>query len=114
VTYYPFVVAAVLFVAGLYGAISSRSYVHLAVCLTVMQASTYVLLLALGYLRGAAPPITKGQPPGIRLVDPVVQALTLTDIVVSVVVLALILSLAVQAHRRAGTVDPNKLRRMRG
>jgi len=43
-----------------------------------------------------------------------VQALTLTDIVVSVVVLALILSLAVQAHRRAGTVDPDKLRRIRG
>jgi multicomponent Na+:H+ antiporter subunit C len=79
-----------------------------------MQAFTYVLLLAVGYLRGAAPPITQGQPPGTRLVDPVVQALTLTDIVVSVVVLALIVSLALQAHRRAGTVDPDQLREMQG
>lgn len=113
-TYYPFAVAAVLFVAGLYGVVTSHSYIHLAVCLTVMQASTYVLLLAVGYLHGAAPPITQGQSPGTRLVDPVVQALTLTDIVVSVVVLALILSLAVQAHRRGGTVDPDQLHRMHG
>lgn len=113
-TYYPFVIAAVLFGAGLYGAVTSRSYIHLAVSLSVTQSSTYVLLLAVGYLRAASPPITKGQPPGTPMVDPVVQALTLTDIVVSVVVLALILALAVQAHRRAGSVDPEDLREMQG
>lgn len=113
-TYYPFAVAAVLFAVGLYGVVTSRSYIHLAVCLTVTQASTYVLLLAVGYQRGAAPPITQGQPPGTQMVDPVVQALALTDIVVSVVVLALILSLALQAHRRASSVDPERLREMHG
>lgn len=113
-SFYPYVVAGVLFVAGLYGTLTSRSYLHLGICLTVMQSSTYVLLLAVGYRRGGAPPITQGVPPGTRLVDPVVQALALTDIVVSVVVLALVVSLAIEAHRHAGTVDPEDMRHERG
>jgi multicomponent Na+:H+ antiporter subunit C len=114
VTFYPFVVAAVLFVAGMYGVVTSRNYIHLAVCLTVMQASTYIALLSVGFVRGGTAPITKGRPPGVHPVDPVVQALTLTDVVVSVVVLALILALAIQAHKRGGTVDPDRIVKMKG
>lgn len=113
-SFYPFVVAAVLFVAGLYGVVTSRNYVHLAVCLTVMQSSTYVTLLAVGFVRNGTAPIYKGFPRHTRGVDPVVQALTLTDVVVSVVVLALILALAIQAHKRAGTVDPDEMTQMSG
>ena len=113
-SFYPFVVAAVLFLVGLYGVVSSRNYVHLAVCLTVMQSSTYVTLLAIGYVRDGTAPIFLGHPKHEATVDPVVQALTLTDVVVSVVVLALILALAVQAHRHAHTVDPEKMTEMRG
>ena len=113
-SFYPFVVAAVLFVVGLYGVVSSRNYIHLAVCLTVMQSSTYIALLAIGYVHKGTAPIFEGFPRHGRAVDPVVQALTLTDVVVSVVVLALILALAIQAHGRAGTVDPDKMTEMHG
>lgn len=112
-SFYPFVVAAVLFVVGLYGVVSSRNYVHLAVCLTVMQSSTYITLLSIGYVRRGRAPIFKDRLHGPP-VDPVVQALTLTDVVVSVVVLALILALAIQTHKRAGTVDPDRMDRMHG
>jgi multicomponent Na+:H+ antiporter subunit C len=47
-------------------------------------------------------------------VDPVVQALTLTDVVVGVTVTALLLALAVQEHKRFGTLDPEELRAIRG
>jgi len=40
----------------------------------------------------------------------VVQALTLTDVVVGTTVTALLLALSVQAHKRYGTLDPRKLR----
>lgn len=113
-SFYPFVVAAVLFVVGLYGVVSSRNYIHLAICLTVMQSSTYIALLAIGYVHNGTAPIFVGYPRHTRAVDPVVQALTLTDVVVSVVVLALILALAIQAHKRAGTVDPDKMAEMHG
>ena len=51
---------------------------------------------------------------GTTAVDPVVQALTLTDVVVSVAVIALILALALDAHRLSGTVDPDEHRRRLG
>lgn len=112
-SFYPFVVAAVLFVAGLYGVVTSRNYVHLAVCLTVMQSSTYITLLSIGYVHHGTAPIFNS-PDHAPRVDPIVQSLTLTDVVVSVVVLALILALAIQTHKRAGTVDPDKMTEMHG
>ena len=113
-TYLPYLLAAWLFLAGFYGVVTSRHLVHLAVCLTVMQSSTYVLLLAVGFRRAGTAPIFKDVRPGTKTVDPVVQALTLTDVVVSVVVLALILALAMQAHHRSGTCDPDELHPISG
>lgn len=78
------------------------------------QSSTYVLLLSIGYKDRATAPVFYGVPVGSRAVDPVVQALTLTDVVVSVTVVALILALAVDVHRDAGTIDPDELEAMRG
>ena len=113
-SYLPYQLAAWLFLVGFYVVVTSRHLVHLAVCLTVMQSSTYVLLLAIGFRKGGTSPIFKGLPPKAKVGDPVVQALTLTDIVVSVVVLALVLALAMQAHRDTGTADPNRLHAIRG
>ncbi|MDX6724766.1 MAG: multicomponent Na+:H+ antiporter subunit [Solirubrobacteraceae bacterium] len=110
----PYLVAAWLLVVGLYGVITSRHLVHLILCLCVMQSSTYVLLLAIGYRAGGAAPIFVDIPPGTRVSDPVVQALTLTDVVVEATVAALLLALAVQAHKRFGTCDPDELGALRG
>ena len=111
---FPFVVAAWLVAVGLYGIVTSRHLVHLVICLSVMQASTYVLLLGVGYRTGAKAPVLADIPSGSQLVDPVVQALTLTDVVVEATVSALLLALAVQAHKRFGTVDPDELGALRG
>jgi multicomponent Na+:H+ antiporter subunit C len=113
-SYLPYAVAAWVCLVGLYGIVTSRNLIHLALCLTVMQSSTYLLLLAIGYVKGGGPPIYKGVKLGTPSVDPVVQALTLTDIVVSVTVIALILALALDVHKQAGTVDPDEIREMSG
>jgi multicomponent Na+:H+ antiporter subunit C len=110
----PYVAAAWICVVGLYGAITSRNLIHLALCLTVTQSSTYLLLLAIGYVKGGGAPIFKGVKLGTTAVDPVVQALTLTDIVVSVTVVSLILALALDAHKQTGTVDPDGLAEFEG
>jgi multisubunit Na+/H+ antiporter MnhC subunit len=78
------------------------------------QSSTYVLLLAAGFRWGAGAPIFYDHPPGTPAVDPVMQALVLTDIVIGVTVAALLLALAVQAHKAAGSLDPDDLRPMAG
>jgi multicomponent Na+:H+ antiporter subunit C len=79
-----------------------------------MQASTYVVLIAVGFVDHGTAPITKGGTQGKPVVDPVVQALTLTDVVVSVIVLALVLALALEADRYAGSMDPEALSELRG
>lgn len=110
----PYLVAGWICAIGLYGIVTSRNLIHLAVCLTVTQSSTYVLLLAIGYVKGGGPPIFKGVKVGTTSVDPVVQSLTLTDIVVSVTVLALILALALNVHKDAGTMDPDEIAELQG
>jgi multicomponent Na+:H+ antiporter subunit C len=110
----PFLVAVWLLLIGIYGAITSRHLVHLIICLAVAQSSTYVLLLAVGYRTGGRAPIFSDLPPGTPVVDPVVQALTLTDIVVEATVTAVLLALALQAHRRFGTADPDEIGALRG
>jgi multicomponent Na+:H+ antiporter subunit C len=114
VSFLPYAVAAWLFVVGLYGVVTSRHLVHLAVCLTVVQSSTYLILLSTGYVRDGSAPIYADIPRGATAVDPVVQALTLTDIVVEATISALLLALAVQAMKRFGSVDPSFLRQLRG
>ena len=108
-SFLPYAVAAWLLGVGIYGIATSRNLIHLVICLTVTQSATYVLLLGVGYLRGGKAPIFADIPVGTRLVDPVVQTLTLTDVVVEAVVVALLLALTMQAHKRFGTLDPDDL-----
>ena len=110
----PYLAAGWLMVVGLFGVATSRNLVHMILCLTVMQSSTYLLLLGVGYRLHATAPIYVGIVPGHRAVDPVVQALTLTDIVVEATVVALLLAFAVTAHKRFGSLDPQDLRPLRG
>jgi len=111
-SYLPYALAVWIFLVGLYGVVTSRHFLHLVICLSVAQSSTYVLLLAVGYRTGKKAPIfASGVPAKVGAVDPVVQALTLTDIVVGVTVAALLLALAIDIRKRAGTVDPDQLRK---
>jgi multicomponent Na+:H+ antiporter subunit C len=113
-TVVPYLVAVWLLLAGIYGVVSSRHLVHVVLSLTVAQSSTYVLLLAVGYRHGGRAPVFADLPAGTPVVDPIVQALTLTDVVVQATVTAVLLALTIQAAKRFGTVDPDALGALRG
>ena len=72
-----------------------------------------MLLLGLGYRWGSIAPIFYDHPPGTPAVDPVMQALVLTDIVVGATLTALLLVLTIQVYKRSGSLDPEQLRPMR-
>jgi multicomponent Na+:H+ antiporter subunit C len=112
--FFPVVVVAWILGVGLYGIVTSRHLMHQIMCLIVVQSSTYVLLLSVGYVRGAVAPYFLDVPVHTPAVDPVVQALALTDVVVEAAVTALLLSFAVQAHKRFGTLDPHELIQLKG
>jgi len=109
----PYWIAAWLLLMGLYGMVTSRNWLHMVICLTVVQSSTYMVLLSVGYRTDAGPPIFNEVPVGTPAVDPVVQTLCLTDIVVGATTTALLLAIAVQVFRQRGTLDPAALRPMR-
>ena len=71
---FPFVVVAWILGVGLYGVVTSRHLVHQIICLIVVQSSTYVLLLGVGYVTGAVAPYFFDVPNHTPAVDPVVQA----------------------------------------
>jgi multicomponent Na+:H+ antiporter subunit C len=110
----PYAVAAWVMLIGLYGIVTSRNLIHLVICLSVVQSSTYLLLLSIGYKTDGEAPVFSDRPPSPRAVDPVVQALTLTDVVVGTTVTAMLLAIAVQVHKRYGSLDPDELRTMNG
>lgn len=107
-------VAAFLLLGGLAGAVVSRDLIRTVVALSVAQSGTYVLLLAVGWRRNGTAPIFADADPGSRVVDPVVQALCLTDVVVGATVLSLLLALAVKVHQTSGSRDPDALTELGG
>jgi len=109
-----YLVAGWVFLCGLYGIASSRHLVHMVMSLAVTQTSTYVLLLNIGFRIHGAAPVFADISVGVTTVDPVVQALMLTDVVVEATVMALLLAIIVKAYEKAGTLSPDDLRVMRG
>ena len=112
-SFLPYAVAVWLFVIGLAGVVASRNMVRTVLCLTVVQSSTYLVLVGIGYRAGGKAPIVADIPAVERMVDPTVQVLVLTDVVIEATITALLLALAVQAHGRFGSVDPADLRPLR-
>jgi multicomponent Na+:H+ antiporter subunit C len=114
VTILPYLLAVLVFLLGLYGIVSSRDLIHITVCVSVCQSSTYILLLAIGYREHATAPVYGDIPTSRKVVDPVVQSLTLTDIVVAVAVSALLLAFAAKAFDHEGSLDPKELAELKG
>jgi multicomponent Na+:H+ antiporter subunit C len=110
----PYLLAAFVFLVGLYGIVSSRNLIHIIVCVSVCQSSTYVLLLAVGYRKRGTAPVFADVPTSRRVVDPVVQSLTLTDLVVAVAVSALLLSLALKVYDHHESLDPAEVTELSG
>ena len=110
---FPFVAAVVLLGIGLYILIFRRNLVKIVMGIAIVSSAVNLFLITLGYrIDGDAPIYT--EVPSELMVLPVVQALTLTNIVIGVATSALILSLAIRIYRHTGTLDSVKSRRMKG
>ena len=109
-----YVVSVWLLVVGIVGVVRSAHLIHIAGCMGVAQSATYVMLIGAGWRVHGKPPIFEHGDLAHAAVDPIVQSLTLTDIVVGATFLALLLALSVQTYKRFGTLHPRGLRDLRG
>lgn len=110
-----YLLAGLLFSIGLYGVLVKRNLIKIIIGLCIMEYALFLLFALIGYRKdGIAPIITDIVQEGKLFVDPLPQAMGLTAIVIGLATTVLILSLAVRIYEKYGTLDINKIRRLRG
>jgi len=110
----PFIAVIALILIGLYAVVFKRNLIKIVIGITLIESGVNLFLITLGYRMNSIAPIYTGSPaPTGIMALPVPQALTLTSIVIGVAVLALMLSLVVHIYRHYGTLNVNKIRRLK-
>jgi multicomponent Na+:H+ antiporter subunit C len=111
-----------LFCIGLYAVLTKRNLIKIVMGLSLMEASTYLLLLSFAYRAHSTAPVLLN-PPGSQtqaqlaagnVADPVLQNFCLTAIVIGVAVTGVFLAVTVRIAQHYRTLDADQIRAMRG
>lgn len=103
-----------MFAIGLYGVLRKRNLIKIILGLVIIEYSTHLLFILVGYRMGGRAPILAQDVSITNMVDPLPQALVLTAIVISLAVTALVVSFAMRIYDRYRTFDITKIRRLKG
>ena len=117
-----YLAAGALFCLGLYTVLTRRNLIKMVMGLSLMEASTYLLLISMAYRRGSTAPVllnpphhqTPTQLAQGNVADPVLQNFCLTAIVIGVAVTAVFLTVAVRLSQHHRTLDADRIRDLRG
>ncbi len=103
--------AGVLTAAGVY-LLLARHLLRVVLGVALIGTAANLVVFAAGSLTPAAAPLIPegAAAPDGAVADPLPQALVLTAIVIGFGLAAFALALALAAHRRLGTVDPEAMR----
>lgn len=117
-----YLAAGAVFCIGLYAVLSRRNLIKIVMGLSLMESSTYLLLISLAYRAKSTAPVLLS-PPGSEspstlahgnVADPVLQNFCLTAIVIGVAVTAVFLAVAVRISQHYRTLDAGRVRSLRG
>ncbi|MGW5241751.1 sodium:proton antiporter [Monashia sp. NPDC004114] len=115
--------AALLFCLGLFAVVTRRDLVKIVMGLSIMEASTYLLIVSMAYRKGSTAPVLGNGPNGMTpeqvaahatLADPVLQNFCLTAIVIGIAVTAVFLAVAVRVAQHHRSVDAADMTALRG
>jgi multicomponent Na+:H+ antiporter subunit C len=114
--------ATALFCVGLYTVLTRRNLVKIVMGLSIIEASTYLLLISLAYRPGATAPVLVNPPAGATptelakgtVSDPVLQNFCLTAIVIGVAVAGVFLAVVVRTVQHHRSLDADDVRELRG
>jgi multicomponent Na+:H+ antiporter subunit C len=117
-----YLAAAVLFGLGLYVVLTRRNLIKIVIGLSVMESSTYLLLVSLAYRRKSTAPVLLSPPSGQtetqlshgNVADPVLQNFCLTAIVIGVAITAVFLTVAVRIAQHYRSLDADDIRELHG
>jgi multicomponent Na+:H+ antiporter subunit C len=117
-----YLAAAAVFCLGLVAVLGRRNLVKIVMGLSLMESSTYLMLVSLGYRRGSTAPILASNPHHLseqqlahgNVADPVLQNFCITAIVIGVAVTAVFLAVVVRIAQHYRSVDAADIRELRG
>lgn len=117
-----YLAAAVLFSLGLVTILTRRNLIKIVLGLSLMESSTYLLMVSMAYRRGSTAPVLTSPPNGRtvkdlvhgNVADPVLQNFCLTAIVIGVGVTAVFLAAAVRVAQHYRSVDADAMTALRG
>ena len=118
-----YLAAAALFVIGFYCVLCRRNMIKVVMGLSMMEASTYLLLVSMAYRHGSTAPVLLSPPPGLpvrrmaaghAVADPVLQNFCLTAIVIGVAVTGVFLAVVVRVAQHYRTLDVDRARVLHG
>lgn len=118
--HYP--IAMLLFAVGIYCLLFRRNLIKMVIGLELLTDGVHLFLISMGYRSaGSAPIMTGAILSGEKFgqfasqsVDPIPQVLVLTSIVIDVAIVALALSLTIYIYKKHGTLNPSKIKELRG
>jgi multicomponent Na+:H+ antiporter subunit C len=117
-----YLAAAAMFCLGAFAVMARRDLIKIIMGLSLMESSTYVLLVSMAYRRGSTAPVLAARPTGVsqkdlvrgNVADPVLQNFCLTAIIIGVAITAVFLTVAVRAAQHYRSLDAADLRALRG
>ncbi len=118
---FPYIVCVILIMVGLYCVACKRNLIKIIIGLIILSDGVNLFFICIGYKIGGIPPILHEETfkHGLEVfyalaVDPLPQAFVLTAIVISMSVVAAAAALAVRIYQLYGTLDAQKIRRLKG
>jgi multicomponent Na+:H+ antiporter subunit C len=109
-----YIMCFILFFVGLYGVITRRNLVKIAVSLSIMEISTFLFFALVGYIDNGVAPIVDPADPLKVYVDPLPQALVLTAIVIGLATTAMLMAVIIRLYRKYGTFDIREIKNLKG
>jgi multicomponent Na+:H+ antiporter subunit C len=116
-----YLAAAVLFALGLYVVLSRRNLIKIVMGLSLMESSTYLLLISMAYRKGSTAPVLLNPPPGSsperlahgNVADPVLQNFCLTAVIIGVAITGVFLAVVVRTAQHYRSLDSDRIRELR-
>jgi multicomponent Na+:H+ antiporter subunit C len=110
----PYLLCFILFLTGIYGVVTRRNLIKIAISLSIMEFSCFLFFALIGYTEGGIAPIVDPADPVKTYVDPLTQAIVLTAIVIGLATTAMLMSVIIRLYRTYKTFDIREINNLRG
>ncbi|MFH0763180.1 MAG: sodium:proton antiporter [Candidatus Omnitrophota bacterium] len=109
-----YILCMVLFAVGIYCLLVKKNLVKKIIGLGIAEYAVNLFFILLGYRAGGEAPIMDKNTVVTNFVDPLPQALILTNIVIGLGITALMVAVAVRLYEKYNTFDIDQMRKLRG